>query len=238
MIPIIILHVDRLYTVHVLSLLFVPQKSLIEMYTDVLNLLTEFDARSSRKDGKFINTLPQVCSILCSVYVCKYVCVDVFSVHICMYVCMYVCYVCTKLMYYYGTCTMAALISSLVPRLYPCARTQTFRCISDWSEYERTGKAWERDYLISTSISMYTTCVVHHVRTYIHIVHTCTYTHIDTCTCVDVDVRYSYTFVRIIYEAAQPRVDCAKQRITDLYPILPIPVNTVMTSYLSLVFVN
>ncbi len=43
---------------------------------------------------------------------------------------------------------------SLVPRLYPCARTQTnqkcneslprFRYISDWSEYERTGKAWER----------------------------------------------------------------------------------------------
>ncbi len=46
---------------------------------------------------------------------------------------------------------------------------------------------------------------------------------------------YSYTLVRIIYEAVQPRVDCAKQRITDLYPILP---NTVMTSYLSLVFVN
>jgi optic atrophy protein 1 len=36
------------------------QKSLIEMYTDVLNLLTEFDAKLSRKDGKFVNTLPQV----------------------------------------------------------------------------------------------------------------------------------------------------------------------------------
>lgn len=36
------------------------QQSLIEMYTDVLNLLTGFDAKSSRKDGKFINTLPQV----------------------------------------------------------------------------------------------------------------------------------------------------------------------------------
>jgi hypothetical protein len=36
------------------------QKSLIEMYTDVLNLLTEFDAKLSRKDGKFINTVPQV----------------------------------------------------------------------------------------------------------------------------------------------------------------------------------
>ena len=30
------------------------------MYTDVLNLLTEFDAKLSRKDGKFVNTLPQV----------------------------------------------------------------------------------------------------------------------------------------------------------------------------------
>ena len=30
------------------------------MYTDVLHLLNEFDARSSRKDGKFANTLPQV----------------------------------------------------------------------------------------------------------------------------------------------------------------------------------
>ena len=36
------------------------QQSLIEMYTDILNLLTEFDAKSNRKDGKFINTLPQV----------------------------------------------------------------------------------------------------------------------------------------------------------------------------------
>ena len=36
------------------------QKSLIEMYTDVLNLLTEFDAKLSRKEEKFINTLPQV----------------------------------------------------------------------------------------------------------------------------------------------------------------------------------
>ncbi len=38
--------------------------------------------------------------------------------------------------------------------------------------------------------------------------------------------------VRIIYEAAKPQVDCAKQRITDLYPILPVPINTLMTSYL------
>jgi hypothetical protein len=30
------------------------------MYTDILNLLAEFDAKSSRKEGKFINTLPQV----------------------------------------------------------------------------------------------------------------------------------------------------------------------------------
>ena len=37
------------------------QLTLIEMYTDVLNLLTEFDAKSSRKGKKFINTLPQVC---------------------------------------------------------------------------------------------------------------------------------------------------------------------------------
>ena len=36
------------------------QQTLIEMYTDILNLLTEFDAKSSRKEGKFINTLPQV----------------------------------------------------------------------------------------------------------------------------------------------------------------------------------
>ncbi len=38
--------------------------------------------------------------------------------------------------------------TGLVPRLYPCARTQTnrFRCISDWSEYEHKGKAWERGY--------------------------------------------------------------------------------------------
>ena len=36
------------------------QKSLIEMYTDVLALLTDFDSKISRKDGKFINTLPQV----------------------------------------------------------------------------------------------------------------------------------------------------------------------------------
>ena len=36
------------------------QQTLIEMYTDILNLLAEFDARSSRKEGKFINTLPQV----------------------------------------------------------------------------------------------------------------------------------------------------------------------------------
>ncbi len=41
---------------------------------------------------------------------------------------------------------------------------------------------------------------------------------------------YSYTLVHIIYEA--------KQRITDLYHILPVPVNTLMTSYLSLVVVN
>ena len=39
------------------------QKSLIEMYTDVLSLLTEFDTKANRKEGKFINTLPQVCSI-------------------------------------------------------------------------------------------------------------------------------------------------------------------------------
>ena len=39
---------------------FSMQKSLIEMYTDVLNLLTEFDAKLSRKEEKFINTLPQV----------------------------------------------------------------------------------------------------------------------------------------------------------------------------------
>ena len=30
------------------------------MYTDVLALLTDFDSKISRKDGKFINTLPQV----------------------------------------------------------------------------------------------------------------------------------------------------------------------------------
>ncbi len=35
-------------------------------------------------------------------------------------------------------------LASLVPRLYPCARTQTNRALSDWSEYKRTGKAWER----------------------------------------------------------------------------------------------
>ena len=43
-----------------LYLLVQKQKSLIELYTDVLNLLTEFDAKLSRKDGKFVNTLPQV----------------------------------------------------------------------------------------------------------------------------------------------------------------------------------
>ena len=31
------------------------------MYTDILNLLTEFDTKLNRKDGKFVNTLPQVC---------------------------------------------------------------------------------------------------------------------------------------------------------------------------------
>lgn len=33
---------------------------MIELYTDVLNLLSEFEAKASRKDGKFVNTLPQV----------------------------------------------------------------------------------------------------------------------------------------------------------------------------------
>ena len=46
-------------TVSHLSFIFV-QQTLIEMYTDVLNLLAEFDTKSSRKDRKFINTLPQV----------------------------------------------------------------------------------------------------------------------------------------------------------------------------------
>ncbi len=44
--------------------------------------------------------------------------------------------------------------------------------------------------------------------------------------------------VHILYEAVKLQVDCVKQRITDLYPILPVPVNTLTTSYLSLVFVN
>ena len=44
--------------------LFVLQQSLIEMYTDVLNLLSDFETKSSRKDG-FVNTLPQVLA-------CKY----------------------------------------------------------------------------------------------------------------------------------------------------------------------
>ena len=43
----------------------VSQKSLIEMYTDILNLLTDFDAKLNRKDGKFVNTLPQVCMYVC-----------------------------------------------------------------------------------------------------------------------------------------------------------------------------
>jgi optic atrophy protein 1 len=42
------------------SALLTRQKSLIELYTDILNLLTDFDAKLNRKDGKFVNTLPQV----------------------------------------------------------------------------------------------------------------------------------------------------------------------------------
>ncbi|XP_065889413.1 dynamin-like GTPase OPA1, mitochondrial [Dysidea avara] len=36
------------------------KKSLIEMYTDILNLLTEFDAKSSQKAGKIVDQLPKV----------------------------------------------------------------------------------------------------------------------------------------------------------------------------------
>ncbi len=36
------------------------QQSVIELYTDVLNLLADFEAKTSRKDVKFVNTLPQV----------------------------------------------------------------------------------------------------------------------------------------------------------------------------------
>lgn len=36
------------------------QKTLIELYADVLNLLTEFDAKSPLTDRKLIHTLPQV----------------------------------------------------------------------------------------------------------------------------------------------------------------------------------
>jgi len=32
------------------------------MYTDILNLLTEFDSKSSQKAGKIVDQLPKVCS--------------------------------------------------------------------------------------------------------------------------------------------------------------------------------
>ncbi len=60
------------------------------------------------------------------------------------------------------------------------------------------------------------------------------YVHVYTCTCDNVHVHvhvaacHSYTLVRIVYEAAQLRVDCAEH--------LPVPVNTVMTY--CMVFVN
>ena len=55
------------------------------MYTDVLNLLTEFDAKLSRKDGKFVNTLPQVQCTFMHIHVYMYKCV------ICTCSWMYIC---------------------------------------------------------------------------------------------------------------------------------------------------
>ena len=51
------------------------QKTLIELYTDVLNLLTEFDAKLNRKDGKFVNTLPQVQSTAVFMHTCICTCI-------------------------------------------------------------------------------------------------------------------------------------------------------------------
>ena len=60
------------------------QKTLIELYTDVLNLLTEFDAKLNRKDGKFVNTLPQVQSTLVFIHVHDiYTHVYTYTMYIC-----------------------------------------------------------------------------------------------------------------------------------------------------------
>ncbi len=34
-------------------------------------------------------------------------------------------------------------------------QSEMIRCISDWSEYERTGKAWEQGYLILSVNTLY-----------------------------------------------------------------------------------
>ena len=46
------------------------------MYTDILNLLTEFDAKSSQKAGKIVDQLPKVC-LACYVY--AYISASVFA---------------------------------------------------------------------------------------------------------------------------------------------------------------
>ena len=59
------------------------QKTLIELYTDVLNLLTEFDAKLNRKDGKFVNTLPQVQSTLVFIHTWRiYTCIHIYHVYL------------------------------------------------------------------------------------------------------------------------------------------------------------
>ena len=82
--------------------MFSLQKSLIEMYTDILNLLVEFDAKSNQKTGKIVDQLPRVC-----VCVCVCVCVRVrvcMCVCLCVYVCVYVCVcVCMSIIAYIHT---------------------------------------------------------------------------------------------------------------------------------------
>ena len=104
------------------------------MYTDILNLLVEFDAKSNQKTGKIVDQLPRVCyvlyvCILC-VYVCVYVCIRavcVYLVCVCVCLCVYTC-VCVCVCVCVCACVCVCMCDIRM-YIYVCVYTHVYMCL-------------------------------------------------------------------------------------------------------------